>query len=178
MSGSLTPGLESLTGKFFSTSSKTITGTSETSIIPPGVGDLIVPGNWFQPGYNLRIVARGTVTTPLVSGTTNIKIKLNGTTVVSAVSTSLLGSLVGQYFRVICNIQCYSIGTNGVLAAAGEIGYPSGLAGVQQGNQPLNNANIAIDTTQPINLDVTAQWNLTAHSLTTTIFTFEAMRMY
>lgn len=178
MSGSLTPGLESLSGKFFSTSSKTVNATTETSIIPSGVGDLMVPGNWFLPGRNLRLVARGTVTTPLISiGSSTIRVKLGGATIASASTVSILGGLTNQYFRVICNIQCYNSGSSGMLAIAGEIGYPTGLAGAQQGNQPLDNSAITMDTTQPLSIDVTAQWTLANHALKTTIFTAELMKM-
>lgn len=177
MSGSLTPGLNSLTGKFFSTTTKTVSSTTETSIIPAGVGDLIVPGGWFQPGYNLRIIARGTVTTALVAGTATMRVKFGGVTVATAVTTSLLGGISNQFFKVIANIQCYTAGTAGQFGLAGEISYPSGLAGLQPGVQIMDNTNIAADTSQPILFDVTSQWSLASHSLKTSIFTAELMQM-
>lgn len=146
-------------------------------MVPAGVGDLIVPGGWFQPGYNLRIIARGTVTTAVVAGTATIRVKFGGSTVATAPTTSLLGGITNQFFKVIVNIQCYTAGSNGQFALAGEISYPAGALGLQPGVQIMDNTSITADTAQPISFDVTSQWSLASHSLKTSIFTAELMRM-
>lgn len=171
------PALEGLTGRFFSTAPRTITGTAEASVIPPGIGSMAIPAGWFKPGYNARLVVRGTVTTPLVAGTANIRVKVGGATLVSAATTGLLGSLTNQSFKVICNIQCYTEGVNGTFGVAGEVAYPTGLLGINPGNQTINSTTSTFNTTVEQMVDVTAQWGLTGHSISTTVATLELMKM-
>lgn len=176
--------VSSLLGQFFNSTTTTISGTAEVSVFPTGVGTKTIPAGWFQPGYNARVIARGTVTTPLIAGTTTVRIK-NGSTVLHSVATSsLLGALNGPSpFAVIFNLQCYTTGTNGTFGLGGEVRYPVGLAGLQPGSLPLqvpnqvNTSPLVINTTQPIDLDVTAQWSGTSHSLQMSIATLELMSM-
>jgi hypothetical protein len=176
-----TPPDRGLKNQYASAPIRTVQGTTaETTIVPTGVGTLAVPADYFRPGANARIVARGMVTTPLVAGTATFKIKLGGQTLLTASSAALLGNLgTPQSFRVICNIQCDTAGVNGKVNTGGEVGYPSGSAGnVVSGSLPLNASGLAVNTTVELPVDVTVQFTNAAVTLTTTIFTLELMNAY
>lgn len=151
------------------------TGTSETSLFPSVVGDRQIPANWFTPGSNARFVLRGSVTTPLVAGTTMIKVKIGGNTIATATTTSLLGSLTGASFAVIGNLQCYTAGTNATFGLGGVVNYPTGLLGFGAGAVALNATNITFDSTVPQMLDVTTQWTIASHVINVNIATLELM---
>ena len=173
-----------LLSRYASSSMKNLASTTETSIWPAGVGSTQIDAGWFQPGYNARVIVRGTVTTPLVAGTTTIRLKNGATTLLAATTSSLLGGLSGpQPFAVIANIQCYTAGSAGSFGIGGEVRYPIGLAGLQIGSLPLQAPTqalatpITMNTIQPINLDLTAQWSGTNHSLMISVATLELMSM-
>lgn len=157
------------------TQTTTVSGTTETSLFPAGVGTKVIPANWFQPGWTTRLIMRGTITTPLVAGTTTIRAKINGSTAVSASTTSLLGSLTGSSFYCALHLQCYSAGSSGTIGIAGEVRYPVGLAGLQIGALPMVNTGYSLNTTIDNTLDITAQHSLTGHSISVVIQTLEAV---
>jgi hypothetical protein len=170
--------ISNLVGQYFNSSSGTLTGTAETSVFPAGVGSLTIPGDWFRPGYNARLIVRGSVNTPLIAGTSTIRLKAAGNTIASATTSSLLGSLSGpQQFAVIVNLQCYTAGVSGNFGIGGEVRYPVGLAGIQVGSIPLFSSGTAINSAANIPIDITSQWSLTAHSLSVSIATLELMSM-
>lgn len=155
------------------TATTSATATTETSLLPALAGSRTVPAGWFQPGYACRINVRGSVSTTLIPGTTTIRVKLNGTTVASAAMGSLLGSLSGQYFQVIVNLQAYTVGSSGTIGIGGMVTFPTGLAGIQTGNSILNATGVALDTTVAQTIDVTAQNSVSGNTLQTTIATIE-----
>lgn len=159
------------------TSSRTISNsTTETSLIPPNyAGQSVIPGNWFTPGANSRIVMYGTCTTPLAVGTATIRVKIGGVTVASAVTTSLLASLTAQQFNIRLNIQCYTVGTSGTFGIGGSVRYPSGLLGIGSGEVPIVATGIVFDSTVAQSVDVTLQWSGLNHSVTTAIYYMELM---
>lgn len=153
----------------------TVTGTTESTLFPDVVGQRMFPANWFQPGANARFVLRGSVTTPLVAGTTTVRVKVGGTTIASATTTSLLGSLTGSSFSVVGNLQCYTVGTNATFGLGGVVNYPNGLLGLGAGALALNSDSITFDSTIQQSFDVTTQWTLGSHNVKINIATLELM---
>lgn len=153
----------------------TVSGTTETSLFPDVVGQRMFPANWFQPGANARFVLRGSVTTPLVAGTTNIRVKVGGVTIATATTSSLLGSLTGSSFAVVGNLQCYTTGTNATFGLGGVVNYPNGLLGLGQGAMSLNSDSVTFDSTVQQTFDVTTQWSLASHNIKINIATLELM---
>lgn len=144
----------SLEGRFFSAAASTITGTTEQSVFASGVGTKVIPAGWFQPGYNARIVVRGTITTPTIfTGTTTIRVKVAGTTIASSVTTGLLANVTAATFKVIANVQNYTTGPTGTFGIAGDITYPNGLLGLGAGTVPINAVNVSWSTLADQNVD-------------------------
>lgn len=152
-----------------------IGGTTENSLFPDVVGQKMFPADWFQPGANARFVLRGSVTSPLIPGTTTIRVKVGGVTIATATSTSLIGSVTGGAFSVVGNLQCYTTGTSATFGLGGVVTYPVGLVGFGGGQAALNSDSVTFDSTIQQSFDVTTQWSLGSHSIKINIATLELM---
>lgn len=161
---------------FTATADVTVGNTaSELTAIPSGVGTLTFPANWFAVGRTLRVWGEGIYSTPLVSGSATIRVKLGTTTLASMTTTSLVGSITNQPFTFDVRLTCRAVGASGSFVMAGSLSYATGT-GVRAIDS-LNNggAAVTVNTTQALALDVTVQWSAAdpARTLTTKVATVE-----
>ncbi len=120
--------------------------TNEVSLVPPGVGDRVIPAGFFlTSGNTARLILRGTLSTGLVPGTATFKIKLNGTTLISGSASALLASVSTSGFQLSTTITARA---SGKVVGAGDARFVSGLLG-QRSFVDLN-----LDTPTAITPDV------------------------
>jgi hypothetical protein len=159
---------------FANTATKSVSGTTETSLIPTGMGSKDVPAGWFKPGNNVRIIVRGLINTQLTPGTLTVRVKLGSTTIIQGSTSALLASASQGQFRIALNVLCFTPGNPGSLAVSGDMTYPNGL--VIKGSIDLVGKGIAINTTVAQPIDVTVQLTNGLNSLETLTSTFEFMQ--
>lgn len=160
---------------FSGTAHATLTGTTETSIMPTGVGAKTIRANWLKPGRTARLIMRGVVSTGLVPGTATFKVKLGGNIIASGSASALLGSLNESGFVLSQTIACWTTGTAGTIAVAGEARYSTGLTGTK-GTVELNSATpVAVNTTIDLPIDVTVTWGLTGNNIKVITCTLELL---
>lgn len=162
--------------RYSSTAGMTNAGTTEMSLISSGVGSMTIPAGWATPGSTARLVIRGLLTTPLVSlGVSTFRFKTNGTTRSSGQTLNLLGGVTNVGFSAYQTLSFRSVGTTGTAVSAGELRYPSGGLTQRAVVDLIQPTPFTIDTTTEITLDLTAQWSLSGHSMTTVTTTLELL---
>ncbi len=172
----ISPLPKGLDPRFSNTALRTITGTTEQSLLPSAaVGSAVIPANWFQPGANVRVVMRGIISTILTPGTATFTVKFNGTPIAASSATGLLGTMTNAGFFAALNLQCFSSGPTGTLSVGGEARYPSGLISTL-GSVPINTVSpITFDSTVDNTFDFTAKMSLGGNSITVSTCTVELM---
>lgn len=162
--------------KYLSTSSVSVSGTNETSLIAAGAGSMTIPAGWAVPGATARLVIRGLLTTPLVSlGTSTFRFKTNGTARTTGQTLNVLGGMTNAGFSTVQTISFRTTGTSGTAVCAGELRYPSGSLTTRAVIDMVQPTPFTIDTTQDVTLDLTAQWSLIGHSMQTVTTTLELL---
>lgn len=155
---------------FTATANATVgNSTAEGSLVGAGVGSMVFPAGSMYQGRTYSLIAYGYYSTALLSiGTFTLRIKLNGTTILSTTASSLSLNTANQTFQVRANFTCRSPGTPGSLMAQGDLRYLTGLnANVMDGM--VNTAATALDTTVAQSLDMTAQWGTLNANNTVTV---------
>lgn len=175
-SGGPVAALTTFDPRYLSTGGMTNAGTTEMSLISTGVGSMTIPAGWAVPGATARLVIRGLLTTPLISlGVSTFRFKTNGTTRTSGQTLNLLGGVTNVGFAAYQTISFRSVGATGTAVCAGEIRYPSGGLTQRAVVDMVQPTPFTIDTTVEQNLDLTAQWSLSGHSMTTVTTTLELL---
>lgn len=168
--------ITSFESRYLSTSSVSATGTTEQSLIAPGAGSMTIPAGWVVPGATARLVIRGLLTTPTLSlGTSTFRFKVNGTTRTTGQTTNILGGMTDAGFLTVQTISFRSSGATGTAVCAGDIRYPSGSLINKAVVDMIQPTPFTIDTTSAITLDLTAQWSLISHSMTSVTTTLELL---
>jgi len=168
--------ITSFESRYLSTGSVSATGTAEQSLIAPGMGSMTIPASWVVPGATARLVIRGLLTTPTLSlGTSTFRFKVNGTTRTTGQTLNILGGMTDAGFMTVQTISFRSSGTSGTAVCAGDIRYPSGSLTNRAVVDMIAATPFTLDTTAPITLDLTAQWSLISHSMTSVTTTLELL---
>ena len=155
---------------FTQTANQTVGNTtSEISIIGTGVGTLILPANFWAVGKTLLLRLDGYISA-LNSATTSVRIKLNSTTLVESLNSSM-PSLVNSYFSLELLITCRSVGTSGKIYTQGKTTV-AGVAGLGSAyiRELITTAPVTVNTTVAAAISATYQWSSasTSNSLTST----------
>lgn len=175
-SGGPVRALTTFDARYLSTGGMTNAGVNEMSLISTGVGSMTIPANWATPGATARLVIRGLLTTPALSlGVSTFRFKTSGTTRTSGQTVNLLGGVTNVGFVAYQTISFRTIGTSGTAVCAGELRYPSGGLAQRAVVDMVQPTPFTIDTTTEIALDLTAQWSLSGHSMTTVTTTLELL---
>lgn len=162
---------------FQGTTTPTVTGTTESSIMPSGMGSRTIPANRLRAGSSVRLIMRGVMNSPLVGGTMTVRVKLNGTVISSGTSVSILGSLnragwsLGQTFTV------RSDGATGTAVVAGDFQYPTGALTTRAKTDLYSDPAVpfTFNTTIDNTIDVTIQYSLASHQVWTSTCTLEVL---
>lgn len=155
---------------FTGTASKTVANTtSETSLIPTGIGSVTLPAGFLAVGKRIRIAGGGVFSTILVPGNVTVRMKLGSVTVASVVISNILSSASNNAFQFTGSVTCRTTGASGTVVTDGNASYETGL--LSRGFAPLNNAGATatVDTTTSKALDVTVQWATGSASNTMTV---------
>jgi len=162
--------------KYLSTSGVSVTGTNEQTLIAPGAGSMSIPAGWAKAGSTARLIIRGLLTTPVLSlGTSTFRFKTGGTTRVTGTTVNILGGMTNAGFAVYQSVSFRSVGTSGTAVCAGELRYPSGGLTSPGVVDMIQATPFTINTETDIVLDMTAQWSLISHSMTTVTTTLELL---
>lgn len=162
---------------FVQTANQTVNTLLETSLFGAGVGSLLLPANYLEPGRSLTIMLWGYInSTATLLPTTTIRAKLGSTVIGNTNATALVASLVQQLARIQLDITCRSAGVNGQVICAGSFSYAAPNGQMFSNQMGINNlAPVTVNTTIAQTLDLTMQFGgltvLGANNITTTIGT-------
>lgn len=149
-------GLPALAGIFTATSDQQIVNTTtETTLIPTGVGFLTIPANIAVIGNTISISMSGYLDTAFTPNLT-LRFKYGATTL----QTQVLGlATIGptSYWGLDCKFVIRSIGATGTVQFSGNFNYDD--TGTQKSIGLVSASTSVIDTTSASAIDVTAQWS-------------------
>ena len=150
---------------FTSTNAVTCTNTiAETSIVPAGIGSLVLPANSVSPGRTLIIRMRGIYSSPNTTATVVFKFKVGD----CVFTTPSLGYSTLQSNKPVyceCHITFISVGVNGACVFGGQFGSQTFTYVFGSSVNPQN-YTLPVDTTQDNQISVTATHNRADVSLT------------
>lgn len=110
-----------------------------------GIGNLILPANFFKPGKSIRITAKGVYTFSTTISLIN-QLKLNSITAIATPSITMPNE-TNRYWEFEGIINCYTTGAIGNFQCSGKFGHDSGV-GTTVTYFPMFNVNsITADTT-------------------------------
>ena len=154
------PGVSGTYGLYAQTALGTLitNTTTETSLIGPGVGNLIVPANGFSVGDSFTVKICGPLSCAN-NETIRIRIKSDGVTIADA-GVFQMKITTNKYFELIVDFTITKIGVAGVaeLFANGQYSYNHNAAGELSGNNFALISNTVFNTTVTNALSITAQW--------------------
>lgn len=148
---------------YTATADKSVTNTSAEVSLFSGTANMMdagltIPGGSLYVGRTYQSTIRGAYSTQgLLPGNLTIRVKLGGVTVATAAMTALVGAILEKGFLIAFTLTCRSLGTNGSVAVAGDVGFNTALNDrilyeIQTVTNPV------VNTTVDQQLDVTAQW--------------------
>jgi len=164
---------------FTQTNSVSVTNTTvETNIAGTGIGNLVLPANFWTVGKTLRFKAEGYYSTAASSpGTIITKFKL-GSVVAGGYSPgyALLTSLVNRRWKIEGTITCRSTGSTGTIIFQGSVEFWTG-AGAIAPLSVVSTANTTIDTTASQTITLTGTFSVAdpANSMTCTNLVVESI---
>ncbi len=162
------------TAMFVSTNAITYTNaTTETSIIPSGIGNLVLPSGFLVPGKTILIKMRGIYSTPSFGSSVVLKFKI-GDSALTPPLFNYSSSQVNRYIYFDYQLTCVSAGTNGTYIASGLLGSQTFSYGFNSSTNPQNQL-ISIDTTKDNTITITATHNRPDVSLTVNQLTIQTM---
>jgi hypothetical protein len=148
---------------FVQTADVTVANTvTETSLAGSGIGTKTIPANFLAVGRQIRVRARGYVST---TGTPNfrVRIKLGATVILDTGSVAFIGTIANNEWVIEGVITCRSVGGGGTVMAQGSFHEePDNRAGL------TNLATVAVATTVSQLVDVTWEWGTASASNTIT----------
>jgi hypothetical protein len=149
---------QSLSGVLFTNSARsTVTGaTTDTTVMPAGVGTLTLPANFFVAGKAVRITVKGhlkadsthTLTVSALYGATGL-----------AQIAHVQGSNVTSYtaFEYECTVVCLTTGASGTVAVNSRILTPATIAAFTVASD--GSSTVTINTTTSNALDLQVKWS-------------------
>lgn len=159
---------------FSGTADKTVANTTtETSLMPTGVGSATLAANSFSVGKVLKVRLAGRYgTKDAPAGNIDVKVKLGATVVNSVASHALDPSETDQYWRLELCLTCRTTGASGTVI--GQTAWEH--AALSSGNTAMEVASmvatgvVTVDTTASKLVDVTAQFSTAnaSNTITTT----------
>jgi len=153
------------TAIFVSTNTTTCTNTtSETAIIPSGIGSLILPSGFLTTGKTISIKMRGIYSSPPISSTITLKFKI-GDSVLTTPTISYTTGQANKYIYFDYQLTCIDTGTNGAYTSSGVFGSQTFTCAFSSTTNPQNRV-ISIDTTKDNEIVVTATHSRSDASLT------------
>ncbi|MCX7872597.1 MAG: hypothetical protein N2487_04860 [Verrucomicrobiae bacterium] len=161
-----------VTTLFSSTNTTTYTNTTvETSIIPTGVGGLLLPANSISPGKSLAIRMRGIYSNPGTTATVVFKFKI-GDSVFATPAFGYSTSQVNKPVYVEYNIAFTAVGTNGAYISGGQFGSQTFTYVFGSQTNPQNQT-LVLDTTRDNQISITATHSRADVSLTISQLTIQ-----
>lgn len=146
--------------------------TTETSIMPTGVGTLTLPANFWAVGKSLRLTMAGQMN----KGTTSVTRKytlLHGATTLATFTTAAgTTALANDGWETTLTVTCRTIGATGTLMTYGRVTHLS----VSDADLSAN-ATVTVDTTASAALDFKFKWSATdaSNNMITTNVIVEAL---
>lgn len=146
--------------------------TTDTSIMPTGVGTKTLPANFWVVGKTLRLTFKGKMSRGTTSVTRQYTLLLGATTIKSATTSAATTALTDDYWFFDCLITCRSVGVTGtVYAQMRHFGYAA--------SDPVlvGTATVTIDTTASAAIDYKFKWsaNDASNNMVLTNCTIEAL---
>jgi hypothetical protein len=126
--------------------------TQERTITGPGIGSLVLPANYLEPGTSLRLLARG-VWANVATPNRQWRVKLGGTVLLDTGSNQMPKDVSNEPWAMEVMLVCRGVGPTGSIIGAGSVGSVS----VHRDFGPQT-VPIGVDTTKPLALDVTCAW--------------------
>lgn len=155
----LPPTIAGFLVRFSGTADQAISNSNtETSLMPAtGTGSKVIEAGWLKPGRTVRCILRGTYSSATLPGNLTFRVKLGGSTIATAVVTTLATLGNGLGFVINCTFTCRSVtGGQADLALAGDVGISAGA-----GARPyydLIATGVTVDATVALPVDITAQF--------------------
>lgn len=146
---------------FTGTADATVTNTTtETTILPTGVGSKTLAANFFLVGKTVSITGGGVYSTTTVPGNLVINVKYGSTVVATGTITNLLNSASNRAFQFDVTVVCRTTGSSGTVICDGNLDYETSASLVARTALALNNSGstTTINTTTSNAIDITATW--------------------
>lgn len=142
---------------------------TERTLAGPGVGSLTLPPNLLEPGTCLRVILRAAYSTA-ATGNVRLKVKLGGTTVLDTGWGLTSKSETNAALEVEALIVCRTAGPTGTVmpTAIAHWDVTKAIVGLAEFSPVL--VPVTTDTTKPLALDLTVQWDaqVAGNTITTT----------
>jgi hypothetical protein len=154
-------------GLFAGTGSTTVNGTTETSIIPAGVGSLSVPANSFAIGNSFLVKFGGTAT---ASNNDTIRFRVKSNTVVLCDFTAIMNPIASDAWEGEIDFSIKTVGGAGLASihSNGNFTYQStGGGGAYAGKMVDFENNTTFDTTVANTLSITVEQSAGGQQLIT-----------
>jgi hypothetical protein len=159
---------------FSGTADKTVANTTtETSLIPTGVGSATLAANSFSVGKVLKIRLAGKYSSKgAPAGNITLKIKLGSTVVNASAAHAVDAGETDQFWRMDLCLTCRTTGATGTVigqAAWEHAAVAAGNTGMEIASM-IATAAVTINTTTSLAVDATAQWSTAdaSNTITTT----------
>lgn len=153
---------EVLSGTIFSgTADKTVTNTTtETTLLPTGVGTATIPANLLKAGKTVRLTLRGEwFSDAAAPGTLTFRVRKGGTAITSTGAITPPLGLLGEAWEMVVDIICRSTGAAGTIQTCGSFrGQQDFTTRVPVMWDIGGGSTTTIDTTTSNAIDVSAQW--------------------
>lgn len=151
---------------FTQTSIRTIfNSSSEFTLTKTGVGSLTIPANTISVGESIRLRAKGYMSIAGAAVNASIRFNINGTTYLSALTQSIASLSGTRLWEVDVVLTCTAVGVSGSLIGQGGFTYSPTATTVARFDM-VNTAEVTVDTTSTMVIDLTFQWG-TANTLNT-----------
>jgi hypothetical protein len=145
---------------------------TETTLFGAGRGSRTIPANTLDVGTTIRITLAGHLS-DTGAPTLTIDVDLGGTQIASTGSQALNTSVTGVDWHLTFLITCRSTGVTGKVVGSGLFQHDNdGQFGM------VNSAEVSVDTTSDLAVNVTAQWGTAdmANTMTSQTATIELMK--
>jgi len=159
---------------YVQTSTTSLTGTTETSILGTGVGSLQLPKNLLKAGTSVKIKIFGYLTAAAMAGT--LRLKFQGQTFFAQLILSG-ATYTAQGFEIDLMFTCRKAGAAGTAIGSMNMKLGSDLGAANEGVVfgTTSPGTISNSTTAVGNIDVTWQWAGTGNTIITILSEVEVI---
>lgn len=152
---------------FAATANAAATGTGAVTLLGSGVGTLTLPANRLIAGTELIIKLRGIWTTDGTPGNVVLTASLGGTSICASPSTALAANMSNREWELEIAITCRTTGATGTVRGQGKfIGQNAANTSVTY--EMPSTADVTVDTTGTLVIDVTWNNNNSGNTITCT----------